>query len=180
MERKQRKRQWATRYKDRLPQSALEGQPYEEGQDQGSSVDIPLESSNGKARRQPDGDLWRPDDERFYNPDKSSAPSSSGRWHYRANFDDAEPVNTGKRGKKKEKKDRWERTQDAYSQTLEGSPGKKKKKKRKTSEAGSSVAMEDVNEFPEDAEGGLYGERPQVTDKHENETTEEQDFNHQF
>jgi hypothetical protein len=176
IKRKERKSQWATRFKDRLPQSALEGQPYEEGQEQGSSVDIPLEGS------QPDGDLWRPDDERFYNPDKSS-PSSSGRWHYPANFDDAEPVDTGKRGKKKkEKKDRWERTQDAYSQTSEGSLGKKKKKKkRKASEAASSVAVEDnVNEFPEDAEGGLYGERPQVPDKQENKATEEQVFNHQF
>ena len=179
IKRKERKRQWATRYNDRLPQSALEGQSYEEGQEQGSSVDIPLEGSNTRARRQPNGDLWRPDDEQFYNPDKSS-PSSSGRWHYPANFDDAEPVDTGKRGKKKkEKKDRWERTQDAYSQTSEGSPGKKKKKKkRKVSEAASSVAVEDdVNEFPEDAEGGLYSERPQVPDK---QATEEQIFNHQF
>ena len=184
IKRKERKRQWATRYNDRLPQSALEGQPYEEGQEQGSSVDIPLEASNGNARRQPDGDLWRPDDERFYNPDKSSAPSSSGRWHYPANFDDVEPVDTGKRGKKKkEKKDRWERTQDAYSQTSEGSPGKKKKKKkRKASDATSSVAVEDdVNEFPEDAEGGLYREQPpQVPDKQESKETEEQFFNHQF
>ena len=178
IKRKERKRLWAGRFNDRLPHSTFEGQPYEEGQEQGSSVDISLEGSNAKARGQPDGDLWRPDDEQFYNPDKS--PPSSGRWHYRANFDDAEPVNTGKRGKKKkEKKDRWERTQDAYSQTLEGSPGKKKKKKRKTSEDGSSVAMEGINEFPEDAEGGLYGERSQITDKHEKET-EEQDFNHQF
>jgi hypothetical protein len=175
IKRKERKRQWATRFNDRLPHSTLEGQPYEEGQEQGSSVDIPLEDSNAKA----DGDLWRPDDERFYNPDKSSP--SSGRWHYPTNFDDAEPVNTGKRGKKKkEKKDRWERTQDAYSQTSEGGPGKKKKKKRKASEAENSVAMEDMNEFPEDAEGRLYGERPQVPDKHENETTEEQVFEHQF
>ena len=183
IKRKQRKRQWATRYNDRLSQSAYEGQPYEEGQEQGSSVDIPLEtSSNGKARREPDGDLWRPEDERFYNPDKSSAPTSSGRWHYPANFDEAEPVETGKRGKKKkEKKNRWERTQDAYSQTSEGNPGKKKKKKRKASEAASSVAVEDdVNEFPEDAEGGLYRERPQVPDKEEIKLTEEQVFNHQF
>ena len=184
IKRKERKSQWATRYNDRLPQSALEGQPYEEGQEQGSSVDISLESSNAKARRQPDGDLWHSEDEQYYNPDKSSAPSSSGRWQYPANFDDVEPVDTGKRGKKKkEKKDRWERTQDAYSQTSEGSAGKKKKKKkRKSSEAASSIAMEDdVNEFPEDAEGGLYRERPpQVPDKQENKATEEQFFNHQF
>ena len=180
IERKKRKSQWATRYNDRLPQSTLEGQPYEEGQEHGSSVDIPLEGSNVKARRQPNGELWHPEDEQFYNPDKSSDPSSSGRWHYPANFEDVEPVDTEKRGKKKkEKKDRWERTQDAYSWTLEGSPGKKKKKKkRKASEAASSVAVQDdVNEFPEDAEGGLYRDRPQVPDK---QSTEEQVFDHQF
>jgi len=183
IKRKQRKRQWATRYTDRLSQSALEGQPYEDGQEHGSSIDIPLEGSNGKARRQPDGDLWRPDDERYYNPDKSSVPTSSGRWHYPANFDDVEPVDTGKREKKKkkDKKDRWERTQDAYSSTLEGNSGKKKKKKRKASEAASIAVEDDVNEFPEDAEGGLYRERPpQVPDKEENKSTEEQVFTHQF
>lgn len=179
IKRKERKSQWATRYNDRLPESALEGQPYEEGQEHGSSVDIPLEGSNAKARGQPNGELWRPEDERFYNPDKSSDPSSSGRWHYPANFEDVEPVDSGKRGKKKkEKKDRWERTQDAYSLTSEGNPGKKKKKKRKASDAASSVAVQDdVNEFPEDAEGGLYRDRPQVPDKQE---TEEQVFDHQF
>lgn len=40
---------------------------------------------------------------------------------------------------------------------------------------------DDVNEFPEDAEGGLYRERPpQVPDKQENKATEEHFFNHQF
>jgi hypothetical protein len=181
IKRKERKSRWATRYNDRLPRSALEGQPYEEGQEQGSSVDIPFEGSNANARRQPNGELWGPEDERFYNPDRSSTPSSSGRWHYPANFDDAEPIETGKRGKKKkEKKDRWERTQDAYSQTSEGK--KKKKKKRRASDAASSVGVQDDgNEFPEDAEGGLYSERPpQVPDKQDKQDTEEQVFSHQF
>jgi uncharacterized membrane protein YqaE (UPF0057 family) len=182
IKRKQRKSQWANRYNDRLPQSALEGQPYEEGQEHGSSVDISLEGGNGKAPRQPNGELWGPDDEQFYNPHKNSAPSSSGRWHYPANFDDVEPIETGKRGKKKkEKKDRWERTQDAYSMTSEGDSGKKKKRKRKTAGAPSSVPVQDeVNEFPEDPEGGLYRERPQVSDKQQNKVTEEQAFNHEF
>lgn len=181
IKRKERKSQWANRYNDRLPQSTHEGQAYEEGQEHGSSIDISLEGGNAKQRRQINGELWRPDDEQFYNPDKSSAPSSSGRWHYPANFDDVEPISTGKRGKKKkkEKKDRWERTQDAYSMTSEGDSGKKKRRKRKSSEAAST--REAVNEFPEDPEGGLYGEPPQVPDKQQqNKTTEEQVFNHQF
>ena len=177
--RKQRKSQWATRYNDRLPQSTLEGQQYEEGQEHGSSVDISIENGNAKGRSQPNGELWHDEDEQFYNPHKPSAPSS-GRWHYPANFDDVEPIETGRRGKKKkEKKDRWERTQDAYSMTSEGDLGKKKKRrKRKTSEAASSVtAQDEVNEFPEDAEGGFYRERSQVRDEQQ---TEEQVFNHQF
>jgi hypothetical protein len=184
IKRKQRKSQWATRYTDRLPESALEGQPYEEGQEHGSSVDISSEDGNAKARRQPNGELWRPDDEQFYNPHKSSASaSSSGRWRYPANFDDVEPIEPVKRGKKKkEKKDRWERTQDAYSMTSEVDSGKKKKRrKRKTSEAASSITVQDeVNEFPEDPEGGLYRERPQVRDEQPNKSTEEQVFNHEF
>ena len=174
IKRKERKNQWATRYNDRLPQSALEGQAYEEGQEHGSSVDISLEDGN----RQPNGELWRPEDEQFYNPDKSSAPSSSGRWHYPANFDDVEPIDTGKRGKKKkDKKDRWERTQDAYSMTS-GDSGKKKRRKRKSSD---TVTRDEANEFPEDPEGGLYGERPQVPDERQKDTlTEEQIFSHEF
>ncbi|KAF8798025.1 hypothetical protein BYT27DRAFT_7203723 [Phlegmacium glaucopus] len=183
IKRKQRKSQWANRYNDRLPQSTHEGQAYEDGQEHGSSVDISLEDSNAKQRRQPNGELWRPEDEQFYNPDKSSAPSS-GRWHYPANFDDVEPISTGKRGKKKkEKKDRWERTQDAYSMTSEGDSGKKKKRRRKSTDAASSVATRDeVNEFPEDPEGGLYGEGQKVSDERQKNktTTEEQVFNHQF
>ena len=175
IQRKQRKSQWANRYNDRLPQSTLEGQAYEEGQEHGSSVDISLEGGTAR-RRQPNEELWHAEDERFYNPDKSSAPSS-GRWHYPANFDDVEPISTGKRGKKKkEKKDRWERTQDAYSMTSESDSGKKKKRRRKSSEAAGSITTRD--EFPEDPEGRLYGERPQVPD--EEQTTEEQVFNHQF
>jgi len=177
IKRKERKSQWATRYNDRLPQSTLQGQAYEEGQEHGSSVDISLE--DGKAR-QPNGELWSPEDEHFYNPDKSSAPSSSGRWHYPANFDDAEPIDTGKRGKKKkDKKDRWERTQDAYSMTS-GDSGKKKRRKRKSSDT-ATQPQDEANEFPEDPEGGLYAGRPQVPDERQKDTlTEEQVFSHEF
>jgi uncharacterized membrane protein YqaE (UPF0057 family) len=184
IKRKERKSQWANRYNDRLPASALEGQPYEEGQEAGSSVELSMDGTNGKSSRQPNGDLWRPEDEHYYNPDKSSVASSSGRWHYPANFDDVEPISTGKKGKKKkEKKDRWERTQDAYTMSAEDeSRRKKKKKKRKSSEAASTVTAGDSNEFPEDPEGGLYGSRPNppLDGPKEDKTTNEEVFDHQF
>lgn len=179
IQRKQRKSQWATRYNDRLPESALQGQPYEEGQENGSSVDIPLEGGNAKPRRQPTGELWSPEDEHFYNPDKSSAPSSSGRWHYPANFDDVEPINAGKEKKKKKKdrKDRWKRTEDAYAMTSEEGSRKKRRSKRKSSD---TARDDESNEFPEDPEGGLYGERRQVPEEQQKNLTEEQVFSHQF
>jgi hypothetical protein len=142
-----------------------------------------MNGTNGKPRRQPNGDLWRPEDEHYYNPDKSSVSSSPGRWHYPANFDDVEPINTGKKGKKKkEKKDRWERTQDAYSMSAEDESRRKKKKKRKSSDATSTVTTPDSNEFPEDPEGGLYSNRPNPSPNGSNKdkTTNEEVFDHQF
>ncbi|KAJ3514831.1 hypothetical protein NLJ89_g2134 [Agrocybe chaxingu] len=186
IKRKERKSQWAARYNDRLPHSALEGQPYEEGQEQGSSVELSVENRNGKPQRQPNGDLWRPEDESYYNSsERASVGSSSGRWHYPANFDDVEPSAPTSRSKKKKKKDRWERTQDAYSMPPEGESRKKKKKKRKSSDAANSVASRDSgNEFPEDPEGGLYSERPRspatADEAAPKKTTDEDVFKHQF
>ena len=166
-----------------MPRSTLDDQPYEEGQEQASSVDLSAEG-NDRPRRQPNGDLWRPEDEHYYNPDKSSVSSSSGRWRYPANFEDAEPIPPTKKTSKKKKKDRWERTQDAYSMPVDGDGQKKrKKKKRKSSDADSSVVTQDSNEFPEDPEGGLYGRN---TNGHEadgikqDKTTDEEVFNHEF
>ncbi|KAF9052635.1 hypothetical protein BJ165DRAFT_1339947 [Panaeolus papilionaceus] len=156
IKRKERKSQWASRYNDRLPQSTLEGQPYAEGQAGGSSIDL---SEENRPRTQPNGDLWRPEDESYYNNGRADTASSSGRWHYPANFTDVEPVSNGKKGKKK-KKDRWERTQDAYSMSAETETRKRRKKKKKSSDADSSIGTRDSAEFPEDPEGGLYGERP--------------------
>jgi len=186
IKRKERKSQWANRYNDRLPNSTLEGQAYEEGQEHSSSIDLSSEGVNGRPRRQPNGDLWRPEDEHYYNPDKASAPSSSGRWHYPANFEDVEPINSGKKSskKKKEKKDRWERTQDAYSISSEGDGQKKrKKKKRKSSDAGGSIGTQESNDFPEDPEGGLYAapapDGPEDGPR-QDKTTDEEVFNHEF
>ncbi|KAH9484276.1 UPF0057 membrane protein [Psilocybe cubensis] len=185
IKRKERKSQWANRYNDRLPRSALEGQPYEEGQERGSSVDLSLENANGRPKRQPNGDLWRPEDESYYNPDKNSVSSSSGgRWHYPANFDDVEPISTGKKSKsKKAKKDRWERTQDAYNMSADGENQKKRRKKKRKSTDGDSSMTRDSGDFPEDPEGGLYGSHRGGLDSgppSRSKTTDEEVFNHEF
>jgi len=182
--RKARKSQWANRYNDRLPQSALEGQAYEEGQEGGSSVDLSVEGgSGGKNRRQNGGDLWRPEDENYYNAERASQNTSSGRWRYPANFNDAEPVPSPPKKSKKKKKDRWERTQDAYSMSAEGDSRKKKKKKRRSVDAESSIATNESGEFPEDPEGGLYGDAPVRASKSQPPQADRRDetvFNHEF
>lgn len=164
IQRKAKKSQWAGRYNDRLPNSTLDNQPYEEGQEQ-SSVDTSSESGH-RARG-----LWRPEDEAYYGEraqDSSSTDAqtsgSSGRWRYPANFEDTVPVGamTGskKSRKKKEKKDRWERTEDAYSLSEERATRKKSKKKKSKSSVAPSIASRDsTTDFPEDPEGGLYGDR---------------------
>jgi len=166
IERNKKKSQWAGRYNDRLPNSTLENQPYEEGQERGSSTEL---SSEGHSVRRPgpaNGDLWREEDESYYgarNGDAASAHSggSGGRWRYPANFEDAATAGGGGSKKKKDKKDRWARTEDAYS-ISEGSTGKKKKKKKSKSvaRAGDSYSRhsQSTSEFPEDPEGGLYGD----------------------
>ncbi|KAF9005651.1 hypothetical protein BDQ17DRAFT_1353533 [Cyathus striatus] len=158
IKRKERRSQWASRYNERLPHSTLEGQAYEEGQEAGDG---------SGTRRHANGDLWRPEDESYYNSSQNSITSSSSRWHYPANFDDAVvPAPAKKSKKKKDKKDRWARTQDAYSVSEETTTRRKKSKKKSRSSVGTddadTISRESVNEFPEDAEGGLYGERPRT------------------
>lgn len=166
IQRNKKKSQWANRYNDRLPHSTLEDQPYEEGQDPRSSTDV---SSEGHGQRSnANGELWRPEDESYYGERRGDAASarsegsSGGRWHYPANFDDTVPTSGGgSKKKKKEKKDRWARTEDAYSITEEG--GRKKKKKKRSKSVGRDADTysqndQSTSEFPEDAEGGLYGD----------------------
>ncbi|PSR94104.1 hypothetical protein PHLCEN_2v4532 [Hermanssonia centrifuga] len=164
IKRKERKSQWAGRYNERLPHSVLEEQPYEEGQDASSSVDVSVE--NEEARR---GELWNPNEEQYYgqNGDRSSASirtnGSGGRWRYPANFEDAvaEPSRKKSSKKKKEKKDRWARTEDAYSIGESGSTSRRKKSKKRKSTADPSTyshQSDSTTDFPEDAEGGLYGD----------------------
>lgn len=149
-----------------MPTSTLENQPYEEGQEHGSSTEL---SSEGHGTRRPgatNGELWREADESYYgrNGDAASAHSggSGGRWHYPANFDDAVPARGGskKQKKKHDKKDRWARTEDAYSISEESAVKKKKKKKSKSVAKDADTYSRQslsTSEFPEDPEGGLYG-----------------------
>ena len=129
----------------------------EEGQQDSRASTIDLSVRNERT-----GELWRPEDEQYYNSEqKPAASASSGRWHYPANFEDVEPIEPIEQSKrikkKKEKRDRWERTNDAYSMASEGKTKKRKKKKTKDAESVASGPPE--NEFPEDPEGGLYGDR---------------------
>ncbi|KAF9264682.1 hypothetical protein L218DRAFT_957892 [Marasmius fiardii PR-910] len=187
--RKERKSQWANRYKDRLPRSTLEGQPYEEGQVGGSNMSISSDGGDGQANRHPGDSLWREEDEQYYNNPNNS--NSSGRWHYPANFEDAvTPKSSSKRGKKKkEKKDRWARTEDAYNLSEHHERKKSKRRKSRSSMATSVDSTGDSTQFPEDPEGGLYGPGPgqKVVDEPSREspqakagTTDEDVFNHQF
>ncbi|KXN89259.1 hypothetical protein AN958_06013 [Leucoagaricus sp. SymC.cos] len=193
IKRKERRSQWASRYNDRLPHSTLEGQPLEEGQEAGSSsVDLSREQSGNRGQPNGNGDLWRPEDESYYNRQESNQ-SSGGRWHYPANFDEAELTAIPKKSKKKkEKKDRWARTQEAYTMSEEQSKKKKSSKRKKNRR--DSVASRDssTGEFPEDPEGGLYGNSSRVPDgleddistpsskKKESTATPEDIFSHQF
>lgn len=167
----------------------MEDQPLEEGQEVGgSSVDISLESHDNRQKTGSGGGLWNPNDEHYYGADSSSVRtdgSSSGRWRYPANFEDAAPeVPRKKSGKKKEKKDRWARTEDAYSiEENGGSRKKSKKSKKKKSTVDDSDTYsrrsDSTNEFPEDAGGGLYGDRtaPQTSNGREDDDNV---FNHEF
>ncbi|TCD66019.1 hypothetical protein EIP91_001919 [Steccherinum ochraceum] len=179
IKRNERRSQWAGRYNDRLPRSTLENQALEEGQEGSSSIDISTESlpqqqqqrggSNGaNGNNDP---LWNPNEEQYYGQRRDSGSIKSSRWHYPANFEDAAPnadlsaSSSRKKSKKKknDKKDRWARTEDAYSAPPEDGVMRRKKsskKKRRTTDEsdGYSQRSGSTNNFPEDAEGGLYGE----------------------
>lgn len=127
--------------------------------------DPSINGSLDDSRRNGNGGLWNPEEESYYGRNDSSSVGSGGRWHYPANFDDAvvsSPVD-GPSKKKKIKKDRWARTEDAYSLSEEQGRKKKKKKKsaRRTAEGDGDTYSRrsgSTTEFPEDPEGGLYGE----------------------
>jgi len=151
IKRNERKSQWASRYNDRLPNSTLESEPYADGEvGRGDDNDEFAQGRTGRVRPQPTGEFWNPEAEAFYNAqaNASTDSGSGGRWHYPANFDDALPA------KPKKKKDRWARTDDAHS-IVESSDGRNKRpKKKKSVDRRDSFAS---NDYPEDAEGGVYG-----------------------
>ncbi|TBU65600.1 hypothetical protein BD310DRAFT_864437 [Dichomitus squalens] len=188
IKRKERRSQWANRYNERLPHSALENQPYAEGEVGGSSIDL-SEENNAPRARGPNGEFWDPNEERYYGQNgdaASTATQGSGRWRYPANFDDAVPPTkkAAKKGKK-DKKDRWARTEDAYAAQEEGSGRRKKSKKRRSPAADAetySQRSESTTEFPEDPEGGLYGDRRPPAEERDGlrRTTSEEIFNHEL
>ncbi|KIM28519.1 hypothetical protein M408DRAFT_16270 [Serendipita vermifera MAFF 305830] len=159
--RKERRSQWAGRYNDRLPNSTLEGRQVEEGQvPDGPSRDPSATDVNANARTaEQEGRLWdSTQDEQFYGQKNKGARGSGsvstatggGRWHYPANFDEAEldspngmeldpSASSGKKkgflGGGKKKKDRWALSEDARKGTrvpdgeYVGESDRKKKKK---------------------------------------------------
>jgi len=192
IKRKERRSQWAGRYQDRLPRSTLENQPYEEGQEGGSSVDISTEDVSRPGATGPNGEpLWDSTQEQFYGQNKRDSGSvKSSRWHYPANFDDATAEPSRKKSKKDKKKDRWARTEDAYSiGGADDGPAMKRKKskskKRRTTDASEDTYSRrsgSTSEFPEDAEGGLFGEsrrsqQPGSQDPDRQRKEEEEIFN---
>jgi hypothetical protein len=189
IKRKERKSRWASRYNDRVPRSTLESQSLEEGQQSQGSVDNL--SENGQPAGPANGGLWQSQEEQYYVRDggDSRPGASSGRWHYPANFNDAVPEGrpSKKFGKKKEKKDRWARTEDAYSLSEETNTRKKSKKKKKVKSSTGDVSMESRDSstegFPEDPEGGLYGDRAVRSGEPQTNgtiTKDEDVFNHQL
>ncbi|EPQ58719.1 hypothetical protein GLOTRDRAFT_126599 [Gloeophyllum trabeum ATCC 11539] len=187
IQRHQKRSEWAQRYNERLPHSALQGQPYEEGERGSSSIDVSLEGE-GADRANNRGEFWRPEDEQYYgqrNGDRASVQTAgSSRWHYPANFEDTIPVAPVK--KKKVKKDRFARTEDAYNMPEEGRKKRKKKRRSTVGETDSTYSRrtESTSDFPEDAEGGLYGDRPsrprEEAPPNGRTNTDEELFTHEF
>ena len=149
----------------------------------GSSADTVASPRRGND----DGELWNAQEEQYYGQSNGSTTSSSHRWHYPANFDDATdspPLGSSTpKKKKKVKKDRFARTEDAYS-INEDTPRRKKKKRSNR----STVVDDDVSErsgstAPEDPEGGHYGDSARRTGAHdtsESRVENETNFDHQF
>lgn len=185
LERRRKRAQWANRYNERAPRSTWEGAEYAEGQEPGdSSVDLSNDHSGNNAQSGANGELWRPEDEQYYS--QNGNKKSQGRWRYPANFDDAAPDTSSPR--KKSKRDRWARTEDAYVREAEASERRKRKKSKKNkSTVGESDtysrASGSTTEFPEDAEGGLYGDRANTNQSQstaQDRTKDEEVFGHQF
>jgi hypothetical protein len=192
IKRKERRSQWASRYEERNAQSTLQNQPVEDGQ----VADAASLNSSTDLTAQPrrDGELWNAEEEQYYGQSNgSTSERRSNRWHYPANFDDAETTpalgSSTPKKKKKIKKDRFARTEDAYSITDETTPRRKKKrsKRAKTRDDDTHSARSGSTgqpEFPEDPEGGLYGDNPKPGGAAQSngsaQANDETNFDHQF
>ena len=189
--RKEKRSQWAGRYAERLPNSTLEDAPYEEGQEVSSSVDVSVE--NGDPHKNNAGEYWDPNkDEHYYGERDKSSPSingEGGRWRYPANFEDSLPELTSRKKsnkKKKDKKDRWARTEDAYVYGENDLPKRRKSRKRRSTVDSDTISRQSDStagpDFPEDPEGGLYGETRRAPEQEEviRRTNEADIFTHEL
>lgn len=148
MDRKKKRSDWAKRYGERLPNSTLEGQAYEEGQLPDPSHN---RSSSPSAAAPERSEYWREDEERFYNESRSRpahgestssfhSDTSGGRWTYPANFNEAVIEGGSRRKSRSSKKDRWARTEEAYGDVgAERQSVRRKKKKKRPSEDAESM-----------------------------------------
>ncbi|KAK7693711.1 hypothetical protein QCA50_003283 [Cerrena zonata] len=174
IKRKERRSQWAGRYNDRLPRSTLEDAPYAEGQNGGgSSVDVSLEGQDPNQQR--GGELWSPQEETYYgqrsqqqqNGDTASVRTGgSGAMALSCETSKIRLRNLhGRRARRRKRrriggrgrKMRIPVNQDSSS----GSKRRKSKKKRSTimpDDDTYSRKSGSTSEFPEDPEGGLYGD----------------------
>ena len=196
IKRKERRSEWANRYEERNAHSTFENRPVEDGQiPDAVSLNSATDSTAPPRRRVGDGELWNAQEEQYYGESNgSTSERRSSRWHYPANFDDADPTSASgsstTKKKKKIKKDRFARTEDAYSITDDTTPRKKKKRSKRTTVAdddthsarsGSTGAGQP--EYPEDPEGGHYGDIAKRGGAQSNggaPANEETNFDHQF
>lgn len=139
-------------------------------------MSVSSDGHNPRAQQQgQNGALWGPDDESYYSNNNAST-SSGGRWRYPANFEDADIANEGP-------KDRWARTEDAYSISKQQKKKKKtKRRKSRSSVAPSTISGDSAVGYPEDAEGGLYGNTQAVEEQTAEPSghTNADVFNHEF
>jgi uncharacterized membrane protein YqaE (UPF0057 family) len=191
IKRKERRSQWANRYEERLAQSTLEDRPVVEGQvPDAASLNS---STDATAPPRRDGELWSTQDEQYYGQSNGkTSERRSQRWHYPANFDDADTTSvfdsSTPKKKKKIKKDRFARTEDAYSITDDTTPRRKKKRSKRTTVADDDTysarsGSTGQPEFPEDPEGGHYGDVAKHGGAQSNgsaQANDETNFDHQF
>jgi uncharacterized membrane protein YqaE (UPF0057 family) len=194
IKRKERRSQWANRYEERLAQSTLQNQPVEEGQvPDAASLHSSVDATAPPRRGAGDDELWSAQDEQYYGQSNgSTSERRSSRWHYPANFDDADTTSaldaSTPKKKKKIKKDRFTRTEDAYSITDDTTPRRKKKRSKRTTVRDDDTysarsGSTGQPEFPEDPEGGLYGDTAKHGGAQSNgsaQANDETNFEHQF